>query len=63
MKTPISNAEEELMDFWKLLETNSSIKLGDIELLKVRLSKALEKIKELRESRDMWRAKYEVEEK
>ena len=59
MESETSQAEEELMEFWRLLETNSSIKLVDIELLKIRLSKAVEKIKELRESRDKWRVKYE----
>ena len=54
-----SSAEEELKAFGKLMRENTILKFPDIEQAGRILSKAFEKIKELRLSRDNWRDKYD----
>ena len=55
-----SSAEEELRAFGQLIRENTILKFKDQEEASRILSKAWEKIKELRESRDLWKTKYNM---
>ena len=58
-----SNAEIELMDFYKQLVGYNFISVSDFKLFEDRLNKLLLKVEELHKSREKWRAKYEKENK
>ena len=49
-----------LIEFWKEFENQATFTIKDMKKLSDKMGHAMESIRQLEESRDGWRAKYEI---